>query len=92
MAVPLGLLVLGIALGLLVGLFAGTRLLVSRRAAAAERERVRLTAEAERAAEAIRREAQVEAREQALRLRAEVEQELKDKRAETIKIEERVVT
>ena len=92
MAVPIGLLVLGIALGLLVGLFAGTRLLVSRRAAAAERERVRLTAEAERAAEAIRREAQVEAREQALRLRAEVEQELKDKRAETIKIEERVVT
>ncbi len=92
MAVPIGLLFLGIALGLLVGLFAGTRLLVSRRAAAAERERVRLTAEAGRAAEAIRREAQVEAREQALRLRAEVEQELKDKRAEMIKVEERLVT
>ncbi len=92
MAVPIGLLFLGIALGLLVGLFAGTRLLVSRRAAAAERERVRLAAEAGRAAEAIRREAQVEAREQALRLRAEVEQELKDKRAEMIKVEERLVT
>ena len=92
MAVPIGLLILGIVLGLLVGLFAGTRLLISRRAAAAERDRVRLTTEAERAAEATRREAQVEAREQALKLRAEVEQELKDKRAEMIKIEERVVT
>ena len=44
------------------------------------------------AAEAIRREAQVEAREQALKLRADVEQELKDKRAEIAKIEERVIT
>ncbi|HEU4450470.1 MAG TPA: ribonuclease Y, partial [Gaiellaceae bacterium] len=91
-AALIGLLILGIAVGLLVGLLAGTRFLVSRRAAAAERERERLTAEAERAAEAIRREAQVEAREQALRLRADVEQELKDRRAEIIKIEERVVT
>jgi ribonuclease Y len=56
------------------------------------RERELLTADAERDAEATRREAQVEAREQALRLRADVEQELKDKRAEIAKIEERVVT
>jgi ribonucrease Y len=92
MALLIGLLILGLALGLLLGLFTGTRLLVSRRAAAAERERQLLTADAERDAEATRREAQVEAREQALRLRAEVEQELKDKRAELAKIEERVVT
>jgi ribonucrease Y len=92
MASLIGLLILGIALGLLLGLFTGTRLLVSRRAAAAVREREILTADAERDAEATRREAQVEAREQALRLRAEVEQELKDKRAEIAKIEERVVT
>jgi ribonuclease Y len=92
MASLIGLLILGIALGLLLGLFTGTRLLVSRRAAAALRERELLTADAERDAEATRREAQVEAREQALRLRAEVEQELKDKRTEIAKIEERVVT
>ncbi len=92
MASLIGLLILGIALGLLLGLFTRTRLLVSRRAAAAERERELLTADAERDAEATRREAQVEAREQALRLRAEVEQELTDKRAEVAKIEERVVT
>jgi ribonuclease Y len=92
MASLIGLLILGIALGLLLGLFTGTRLLVSRRAAAAVRERELLTADAERDAEATRREAQVEAREQALKLRAEVEQELKDKRTEIAKIEERVVT
>ncbi len=92
MGTSIGLLILGIALGVLAGGFVGTRVLVSRRAAAAERERERLTADAGRAAEAIRREAQVEAREQALKLRADVEQELKDKRAEIIKIEERVVT
>ena len=92
MASLIGLLILGIALGLLLGLFTGTRLLVSRRAAAAVRERELLTADAERDAEATRRAAQVEAREQALRLRAEVEQELKDKRTEIAKIEERVVT
>src|ERR671918_113391 len=92
MASLIGLLILGIALGLLLGLFTGTRLLVSRRAAAAVRERELLTTDAERDAEATRREAQVEAREQALKLRAEVEQELKDKRAELAKIEERVLT
>jgi ribonucrease Y len=92
MATSIGLLILGIALGVLAGLLVGTRVLVSRRAAAAETERERVTADAVRAAEAIRREAQVEAREQALKLRADVEHELKDKRAEIAKIEERVIT
>jgi ribonucrease Y len=92
MATSIGLLILGIVLGVLAGVVLGTRVLVSRRAAAAEAERERVTADAVRAAEAVRREAQVEAREQALKLRADVEQELKDKRAEIAKIEERVIT
>ena len=92
MATSIGLLILGIVLGVLAGIFVGSRVLLSRRASAAEAERERVTAEAVRAAEAVRREAQVEAREQALKLRAEVEQELKDKRAEIGKIEERVIT
>jgi ribonucrease Y len=88
----IGLLILGILAGLLLGVVLSTRVFLSRRLSAAERERGQLARDAERAAEATRREAQVEAREQALRLRADVEQELKDKRAEIIKIEERVVT
>ena len=90
MGTSIGLLIVGIALGVLVGAFVGARLLVSRRASDAEEERKRLDADAERAATAIRREAEVEAREHALKLRADLEQELKDRRAEIIKIEERV--
>jgi ribonuclease Y len=90
MGTSIGLLIVGIALGALGGAFLGARLLVSRRAADAEAERKRLDADAERAATAIRREAEVEAREHALKLRADLEQELKDRRAEIIKIEERV--
>jgi ribonucrease Y len=86
------LLILGIAVGLLVGGLVGTRVLVSRRVASAVAEAQRATADATRTADAIRREAQVEAREQALKLRADVEQELKDKRAEIAKVEERVIT
>jgi len=92
MATSIGLLILGIVVGLVVGGLIGTRVLLSRRAAAAEAERERATTDAVRAAESIRREAQVEAREQALKLRADVEQELKDKRSEIAKIEERVIT
>jgi ribonuclease Y len=92
MATSIGLLILGIVVGLVVGGLVGTRVLVSRRAAAVEAERERATTDAVRAAESIRREAQVEAREEALKLRADVEQELKDKRSEIAKIEERVIT
>jgi ribonuclease Y len=91
MAISIGLLILGIVAGLALGAFAGTRLLAGRRLTAAEGEQKRLTAEARREADALRREAQVEAREQALKLRADIEQELKDRRAEIIKIEERVL-
>jgi len=81
---------IGLAAGIAVGLVAGSRLVVGRRRRAAEEEIERTTADASRAAEAIRREAQVEAREAALTLRAEAEAELQDRRAETIKAEERV--
>ena len=90
MGISIGLLILGIVLGLVLGAFLGTRIFLSRRLSTAEHERQRLHADAERAAEAIRREAGIETREQALRLRADVEQELKDKRAEIVKFEERV--
>ncbi len=92
MGISISLLILGILLGLVLGAFLGTRVFVSRRLSAAERDRQRLLADAERAAEAVRREAQIETREQALKLRADVEQELQGKRAEIVKIEERVVT
>jgi ribonucrease Y len=87
-------LVIGVLVGLAVGVAAAlvaARLLLSRRAASTTAEHKRLTDEAKRAADAIRREAQVEAREEALKLRAEVDQEVGDKRAEIIKIEERVL-
>ena len=92
MGTSIGLLILGIALGAVAGGLLGTRTMVSRRAAAAEAERERITADAVRDAEAVRREAHVEAREQAIKLRAEVEHELRDKRSEVAKIEERVIT
>jgi ribonucrease Y len=91
MVILIGLLIAGIGAGLAVGIYVGSRLLSSRRADTAAAENLRLSEEAKRSAEAIRREAQVEAREEALKLRAEVEGELQDKRAEIIKIEERVL-
>src|SRR5215218_9027807 len=87
-------LVIGVLVGLAVGVAAvvvAARFLLSRSAASTSAEHERLTDDARRAAEAIRREAQVEAREEALKLRAEVDQEVRDKRAEIIKIEERVL-
>ncbi|MBW3593008.1 MAG: ribonuclease Y [Actinobacteria bacterium] len=87
----IGGILVGTIIGLVVGVVAGARLLMRRRRDAAERENERAILDAQRAAEAIRREAQVEAREQALRLRADVEQEVKDKRVEAAKAEERIV-
>jgi ribonucrease Y len=84
---------IGVLIGLAAGVAAGVlgiRLFLSRKTTRAAEEQKREAEEATRAAEAIRREAQVEAKEQGLKLRAEVEQELRDKRAEIIKIEERV--
>jgi ribonuclease Y len=69
----------------------GARLLVRRRLAADERERAQLVFDAHREADSIRRETQVEVREQSIQLRAELDQELGDRRAEIIKVEERVL-
>jgi ribonucrease Y len=84
---------IGVLIGLAAGLAGGVlgiRLFLARRMTRAAEGQKREAEEARRAAEAIRREAQVEAKEQALKLRAEIEQELRDKRGEIIKIEERV--
>jgi ribonuclease Y len=88
-------LVIGLLIGLAAGVVAATlavRVVLAGRVAEAKRERDELAAEAQRAADGVRREAQVEAREQAVKLRSEVEEELAGRRAEIIKIEERVVT
>ena len=91
MVILIGLLIAGIGAGLAVGIFVGSRLLSSRRTDTTAAENLRISEEAKRSAEAIRREAQVEAREEALKLRAEVESELREKRAEIVKIEERAL-
>ena len=57
---------------------------------AARRERNLLLDEAKRDAEVTRREAGIEAREQAVKLRADLEAELRERRDEVVKIEERV--
>ena len=57
----------------------------------ARRIRAQLLEDAQREGEAVRREAQVEAREQAVRLRSEIDSELTDRRAQVLKIEERVL-
>src|SRR5438309_130065 len=87
-----------VVIGILIGLGTGAALafialyaLTGSRLAAARRTRQLLLTEARRDAEAMRREAQIEAREQSVKLRAEVEQEVSQRRAEMIKIEERVL-
>ncbi|MCC6222342.1 MAG: ribonuclease Y [Thermoleophilia bacterium] len=88
------LLAVGILIGLAIGLlgaYAIARVVFAARIAAARSESEAVLADARRDAEAIQREAQVEAREQAVRLRAEIDEELRDRRAEIIKIEERVL-
>ena len=89
MQLGIGVLI-GLAAGLLVAVL-GLRVVIGRRLRNARDEHTRLTHEAKRSAEAIRREAQLEAKEEALKLRADVEHELRDKRGELVKIEERVV-
>jgi ribonucrease Y len=89
MQLAIGVLI-GLAAGLLLAVL-GLRMVIGGRLRDARDEHNRLTDEAKRSAEAIRREAQLEAKEAALKLRAEVEHELRDKRGELVKIEERVL-
>ena len=60
------------------------------RASAKRGRAAQVVADAEREAETLRREAQVEAREEAVKLRAEIESEVRDRRVEIAKVEERV--
>jgi ribonuclease Y len=85
-------------IAVLVGLVAGgaatavaLRVLGDSRVRRAEQERVQLLGDARREADALRREAQVEAREQAIQLRAEIEREVGDRRAQVVKLEERLL-
>src|SRR5436190_10108483 len=87
-----------VVIGILIGLGVGAALafialyaLTGSRLAAARRTRQLLLTEARRDAEAMGREAQIEAREQSVKFRAEVEEEVSQRRAEIIKIEERVL-
>jgi ribonucrease Y len=81
-------------IGILVGALAAASLLIAlsrSRVRTAEAERRRILGDAQREAEAVRREAQVEAREVAVQLRAEIEADVQDRRAQIVKIEERVL-
>ena len=59
MVILIGLLLAGVALGLVLGVTVGLPVLAGRKFTAANDERLRLLEDAERSAEAIRREAQV---------------------------------
>src|SRR6266542_262023 len=85
-------------IGILIGLAGGAggallalRLFEGSRLEAARRTRTLLLAEARREAEATQRESQIEAREQSVRLRAEIEHEVRERRTQVTKIEERVI-
>jgi len=86
---------IGIAIGIAAGV-ALTLLAVSMFGTTgvrkARRIREQLLDDARREADAVRREAQVEAREQAVRLRSEIDSEVADRRAQVLKIEERVLS
>jgi len=81
---------LGVAGGA-VGMLVAERLLAGSRTNASRRAAGLILAEAQRDADATRREAAIEAREQAVKLRADLEAELRERRDEVVKIEERVL-
>jgi ribonucrease Y len=89
------LVVVGIAIGLVVGVLAAVvtiAMLEKGRLGELRRRRTLLVSEAEREAEAIRREAQIETRERELALRAEIEDEVRTRRTEIARTEERIAT
>ena len=89
------LVVIGILIGVVAGGIAGavvSGLYRTSRLKAAQRTRQHLIADAQREAEAMRREAQIEAREQAIKLRAEIEEEVQERRGQSLKIEERLLS
>jgi ribonucrease Y len=87
------LVVAGIAIGILVGAVAAVVaivLLEKSRLGELRRRRAQLINEAEREAEALRREAQIETRERELTLRSAIEEEVRGRRAELARTEERI--
>jgi len=87
------LVVIGIAIGLVIGVgvaFLSLYAFTGSRLAAARRTRQLLVTEARQDAEALKREAQIAAREESVRIRAATEEEVAARRAETMKIEERI--
>ena len=87
------LVVAGIAIGILVGALAAVVaivLLEKSRLGELRRRRAQLINEAEREAEALRREAQIETRERELTLRSAIEEEVRGRRAELARTEERI--
>jgi ribonuclease Y len=88
------LVVIGIAIGLVIGVgvaFLSLYAFTGSRLAAARRTRQLLVSEARQDAEALKREAQIAAREEAVRIRSDIEREVTSRRAETLKIEERIL-
>ncbi len=89
------LVVAGIAIGIVVGVAAAVvtiAMLEKSRLGELRRRRTLLITEAEREAEAIRREAQIETRERELALRAEIEDEVRTRRTEIARTEDRIAT
>ncbi len=89
------LVVVGIAIGIVVGVAAAVvtiAMLEKSRLGELRRRRTLLITEAEREAEAIRREAQIETRERELTLRAQIEDEVRTRRSEIGRTEERIAT
>src|ERR1043166_2013882 len=88
------LVVVAVVIGIAVGggaTLLGVRFLVGSRLEAARRRRAVPVGEAPSEAETTRREAAIEVREQAIKLRAELETELRERRDDVMKIEERVL-
>jgi ribonucrease Y len=86
--------VIAVLVGILAGAAVtavGLRVRASSGLRRAEQERAQLLAEAAREAETTRREAQIEARELAVKLRAEIEAEVGNRRAQIVKLEERLL-
>jgi ribonuclease Y len=85
--------VAGIAIGIVVGAVAAVVTIVTlekSRLGELRRRRTQLITEAEREAEAVRREAQIETRERELTLRAQIDEEVRARRADLARTEERV--
>ena len=89
------LVVAGIAIGIVVGALAAVVAIVlmeKGRLGELRRRRTLLIAEAEREAEALKREAQIETRERELALRSAIEEEVRGRRAELARTEERIAS